>query len=287
LARIKEYPKWSQNHSYLGGGQGLIQVLPMSLGLLIAFLSHPAHNTAMYADQTVPKRYHGRTILNKPKGFNEKVVALTFDDGPEPLVTPLILKTLAKEGAKATFFVIGSYAKRHPDLVLKAVEEGHVVGSHTWTHKAKRTKKQSGPEIWWTAKSIHNATGIWPAVFRPPYGIDKAWPAKIARSEGYPSVLWNKSSADTARNATAGSVYWNAATNIRPGDIILFHDGPGKAHTAKAIPKIIATYKKHGYEFITIPEMLRRWDSFASAQWAAKEAKRKKLALQKPKARSF
>jgi peptidoglycan/xylan/chitin deacetylase (PgdA/CDA1 family) len=264
-----------------------MQVPFMSFGFLIAFLNHsPVHNT-LYADQTVPKRYHGRTILNKPRGFNEKVVALTFDDGPEPSVTPLILKTLAKEGAKATFFVIGSYAKRHPDLVLKEVEQGHVVGSHTWTHKAKRTKRQSGPEIWWTAKSIYKASGVWPAIFRPPYGIDKAWPAKIARSQGYPSVLWNKSSADTARNATSGTVYWNSASSIRPGDIILFHDGVGKTHTAKAIPKVIATYKKHGYEFVTVPEMLRRWDAYATAQWAAKEAKRLKRAAQKPKARSL
>ncbi|MEQ1822764.1 MAG: polysaccharide deacetylase family protein [Fimbriimonadaceae bacterium] len=255
----------------------------MSLGFLVAFLSHPHLNTAFYADQSIPKRYHGRSILNKPAGFNEKVVALTFDDGPEPTVTPQILKTLEKEGVKATFFVIGSYAKRHPQLVLQTAQAGHVVGSHTWTHKANRSRQQAGPEVWWTAKTIYRATGAWPAVFRPPYGLDKGWTARIARAEGYPSVLWNKSSADTARNATAGTVYWNSATNIRPGDVILFHDAIGKAHTAAAIPKVIATYKKHGYEFVTVPEMLRRWDAFATAKWAEKYAKQKKLAATKPK----
>jgi peptidoglycan/xylan/chitin deacetylase (PgdA/CDA1 family) len=205
-------------------------------------------------------------VLNVPKGFKEKVVALTFDDGPEPKVTPKILASLERYEAKATFFVLGNYASRHKELVRKTAEAGHVIGSHTWSHPSKPTKKKAGPEIWKTAATIHAATGQWPSVFRPPYGLDKAYTAQLARREGYPSVIWNKSGADTARNANADSVYINATKWTKPGDIILFHDGPGKSFTAAAVPRILKTLNKNGYEFITVPDMLRRWDSFLAEQ---------------------
>lgn len=235
---------------------------------------------ASYADQTVPARYRGQKILNVPHGFNEKVIALTFDDGPEPKVTPKILATLRKYDAKATFFVLGNYASRHKDLILQTALEGHVVGSHTWSHPSKPTKKKAGPEIWKTASTIHAATGQWPSVFRPPYGLDKAYTAQLARREGYPSIIWNKSGADTAKRANADTVYFNATKRARPGDIILFHDGPGKSFTAAAMPRVLKTLKKNGFEFITVPDMLRRWDAFLAnkeraQQMAAAKVKKK------------
>lgn len=217
---------------------------------------------ATYADQTIPARYRGKKVLNVPKGFKEKVIALTFDDGPEPKVTPKILDSLDKYGAKATFFVLGNYSSRHKNILLDTALRGHVIGSHTWSHPAKPTKKKAGPEVWKTAKTIYMATGQWPSVFRPPYGLDKAYTAQLARREGYSSILWNKSGADTAKGANADSVYINATGNARPGDIILFHDGPGKSFTAAAVPRILKTLSKNGYEFITVPDMLRRWDAF-------------------------
>jgi len=219
---------------------------------------------ATYADQSVPVRYRGKKVLNVPKGFSEKVIALTFDDGPEPKVTPKILKALEAYDAKATFFVLGSYAKRHPAVLRETALQGHVIGSHTWSHPAKPTQKSAGPEIWKTAKAINEATGIWPSTFRPPYGLDKAYTAQLARREGYSSIIWNKSGADTAKGSTADTIYMNATLRARPGDIILFHDGPGKAHTAAAVPRILKTLKKNGYEFITVPDMLRRWDAFVT-----------------------
>lgn len=235
---------------------------------------------ASYADQSVPVRYRGKKVLNVPKGFSEKVIALTFDDGPEPKVTPKVLKALAEYDAKATFFVLGSYAKRHPAIVRETALSGHVVGSHTWSHPAKPTKKNAGPEIWKTANAIHTATGIWPSTFRPPYGLDKAYTAQLARREGYSSIIWNKSGADTAKGATEDTIYFNATKGARPGDIVLFHDGPGKAHTAAAVPRILKTLRKNGYEFVTVPDMLRRWDAFL-----AEKERRQKLADAKIKAK--
>lgn len=217
---------------------------------------------ATYADQSIPARYRGKKVLNVPKGFKEKVIALTFDDGPEPKVTPKVLAALEKYDAKATFFVLGNYASRHKEIVRLTAEQGHVVGSHTWSHPAKPTQRRAGPEIWKTARTIYAATGQWPSVFRPPYGLDKAYTAQLARREGYSSIIWNKSGADTARHANADTVYINATKWARPGDVVLFHDGPGKAFTAAALPRVLKTLQKNGYQFITVPDMLRRWDAF-------------------------
>lgn len=250
--------------------------------LLAGQLAQPRLLPASYADQTVPARYQGKKVLNVPKGFKEKIIALTFDDGPDPKNTIKILDALDKYDARATFFVIGGYAKRHKDLVREAAMRGHVVGSHTWSHPAKPTKKSAGPEIWKTARAIYDSTGVWPSVFRPPYGLDKALTAKLARREGYPSVIWNKSGADCAKNADAGSVYYNATANARPGDIVLMHDGPGKAYTAAAVPKILKTLAKNGYAFVTVPEMLRRWDAFLTQKEKLAQANAAKVKKKLP-----
>lgn len=230
--------------------------------LLASVLHTGAGLPVAYADQSVPERYRGVKVLNVPKGFKEKIIALTFDDGPDPKNTPKILDALDKYNAKATFFVIGGYAKRHQGLVKEEALRGHVVGSHTWSHPSKPSKKRAGPEIWWTAKAIYTATGQWPSVFRPPYGLDTAQTARLARSEGYPSIIWNKSGADCAHNANEATVYYNSTGYAHPGDIVLMHDGPGHWFTAAAVPGILKTLDKNGYKFVTVPEMLRKWDEF-------------------------
>lgn len=249
---------------------------------LAGHLAKPRTLPATYADQSVPARFQGKKVLNVPKGFKEKIIALTFDDGPDPKNTLKILDALDRYEAKATFFVIGSYAKRHEELVRLTAERGHVVGSHTWSHPAKPTKKTAGPEIWKTAKAIYESTGVWPSVFRPPYGLDKALTAQVARREGYSSVIWNKSGADCAKNANSDTVYINSTAYARPGDIVLMHDGPGKAYTAAAVPRILKTLSKNGYKFVTVPEMLRRWDTFIAEKERVAQANAAKVKKKMP-----
>lgn len=245
----------------------------VSLLLAIGALNHPhttAFKTYLYADQSVPERFVGRNALNKPRGFKEKVVALTFDDGPDPRNTPKVEKYLAKYDAKATFFMIGEYASRHQNLVREVAEHGHVVGSHSWSHPAAPKKNVAGPEVWKTARTIYSATGVWPSIFRPPYGIQSSWTAKIARIEGYGVILWNRSGVDTVKGATANEIAYRVL-KAGPGDIVLMHDGPGKQETVKAVPRILKALQKRGYRFVTVPDMLRRWDAFL----AEKERKSK------------
>lgn len=220
---------------------------------------------AALADQSVPERYRGRTILNKPKGFKEKVVALTFDDGPDAKNTVKICGAFAKHGGKATFFVLGSYAARQPKLVRYVAVRGHVIGSHSWSHPSATTSKTAGPELWKTAHAIHRATGVWPSVFRPPYGIMDGKLAKAARTEKYGVVIWNRSGADAVGTPTSSEIA-ERVLKAKPGDVVLLHDGPGKAATAKAVPAILKGLSKKGYKFITVPEMLRKWDAYLKSK---------------------
>lgn len=224
------------------------------------------------ADQSIPERYRGKNVINKPKGFNEKVIALTFDDGPHPQNTPQVLNQFDRVDGKTTFFVVGTMAKANRRLLNDMAMRGHVIGSHSWSHKAAPTDKEAGPEIWKTARAIYDATGQWPSVYRPPYGIIDNRTSKVARQDRYGVILWNKSGADASSKATAKSIAQQVIGTAKPGDIVLLHDGPGKANTTiKALPTILDGLKKQGYSFITVPDMLRRWDAHVVRQAKTKK----------------
>lgn len=223
------------------------------------------------ADQSIPARYRGKNVINKPKGFSEKVIAITFDDGPHGKNTPQVLAEFQRVNGHTTFFVIGSLIKSRKALLNDMAQRGHVIGSHSWSHKAAPTAKEAGPEIWKTARAIHEATGQWPSVYRPPYGITTNRTSKVARQDGYGVVIWNKTGADTSSKATAKSIAGLVVSGAAPGDIVLLHDGAGKTDTTiKALPTILDKLKAKGYSFITVPDMLRRWDEFLIKQEAKK-----------------
>lgn len=237
--------------------------------MIFAFLGCAVSNlqaiTLPYADQSVPVRYRGGLILNKPKQFTEKVVALTFDDGPDAKTTPSVLHTLKVHGVKATFFLIGQNAKRHPELVLQEAMDGHVVGNHTWSHPAKPSPGVATMQVDRTAKAIFDATGQYPTLFRSPYGIQKSQSNLYARAKGYTSVLWDVVGPDTTKAPDTKTIVASVLSHVHPGDIVLFHDAYGKTYTADALPKIIAGLKANGYACVTVPELLRKWDSHVVA----------------------
>lgn len=227
-----------------------------------------------YADQTVPARYLGKLILNKPVGFSEKVIALTFDDGPDPKNTTQVVNAFAKNGGgKATFFVIGQYAAKHPDIVKWTADQGHVIGNHTWAHPANCSPARAKVEIDRTDWAIYNATGRRPTTFRPPYGIRTSATSRLAMQRGVPSVLWNRLGPDSVQHPSESVIVNTVLSQASPGDIVLFHDGPGKHATANAIDRILPALVQRGFTFVTVPDMLRRWDAFLTDQ-AAKKAEK-------------
>lgn len=212
--------------------------------------------TSLKSEMKIPIAYVGKTILNNPK-VNEKVIALTFDDGPSPYTTPSVLSALRKYKAHATFFVVGQMVSHREKILKQMAKEGHIIGNHTFSHPYHPDMEKAKFEVQKTNRMIYDAIGVFPTLFRPPGGVMDSWSAKIAKTKGLASVIWTGSSADTATKSS-DVVYRNVISASHPGAIILMHDV--KPHTAQAVPRILATLKSKGYRFVTVPEMLKIWN---------------------------
>jgi peptidoglycan/xylan/chitin deacetylase (PgdA/CDA1 family) len=209
----------------------------------------------------------GRVVNHRIRFFPQRLLALTFDDGPSADVTPRILKTLADHKAHATFFVLGAHARQHPELLRRMIVEGHAVGSHSYSHPAKASPQQAAQELNKTEAAIRAAIGRSPTLFRPPYGIMKGNLARQALARDYTVVLWTISSADT-RPISPQVIANNVIHTPNPGDIVLIHDGPGHTSSANALPQILDELGRAGYRFVTIPELIAAWDA-----WSKKTAR--------------
>ncbi|MFM7320528.1 MAG: polysaccharide deacetylase family protein [Armatimonadota bacterium] len=207
--------------------------------------------------QPDPARSHafapGRRFAGPRRGLREKIVALTFDDGPDPKRTPLVLDALKAAGAKATFFVLGHKVAKHPDLVRRMVDEGHVVGSHSWSHPANTSPEQARDELDRTHKAIRDACGVDVVWFRPPYGIFTGNLEAYAKVRSYRTILWSVDTQDwkyldAARTAVI------AGERTRRGDVVLMHDI--HQSTADAVPVLLKSLARRGVASVTIAELL-------------------------------
>lgn len=196
---------------------------------------------------------------------HEKLIALTFDDGPSDIWTPKILDELRKAGVKATFFMIGEHAEKYPLVARRVAQDGHEIGNHTYDHGALLyyTKDELKETIKKAEAIIKKATGVTAKYFRPP----KAWLSKREKKKikemGYEIILWSLNSKDWV-NFDDKYIIRYILSNIRSGDIILFHDSGGffakeggnRWETVLAVPRLIEKLKERGYKFVTITELL-------------------------------
>jgi peptidoglycan-N-acetylglucosamine deacetylase len=222
----------------------------------------PVVKLAPVITSTLPLRYQGKAFTGAKEGFTEKVVALTFDDGPWPVSTLAILDILQKENIKATFFCLGRSIHNHPELLQSVAQAGHVLGNHSWNHPYSRmSPKVAQAEIDNTTNLMIQTVGIKPELFRPPGGKLSNGLATYAASRKYGIILWNDLSGDDQRKTTPEMEIKNVLNNVRPGAVVLMHDGGGKHPTVQALPKIIAGLKQKGYSFVTVPELLQMEDA--------------------------
>jgi len=196
----------------------------------------------------------------------DKIVALTFDDGPSPLWTPRILDELKKSGVKATFFMLGDHVQKYPDVAKRVAEEGHEIGNHTYDHHVLIYYKMEEleKELRDTEKIIKDVTGKTTEYFRPP----KAWlttqEKEKIKAMGYKIILWSLNSKDWVSFDDKYIIRY-ILRNIQPGDIILFHDSGGvfsteggsRKETVLTIPKLVEKLRAKGYRFVTITELLK------------------------------
>ena len=182
-------------------------------------------------------------------------VAITFDDGPHPKYTPKILAILKQYDTKATFFVVGEMAENYPDLVRAELAAGHSVGNHTYHHVdlTQIPPAYIAAELKACGVVLSQMGKRPPHLFRPPGGNYNDEVARVAKALGYISVLWTNDPGDYASPGT-NVIETRVIDRIRNGDIILLHDGIRQ--TIDALPRILRYLQSHGYETVTVDEML-------------------------------
>ncbi|MBW4628959.1 MAG: polysaccharide deacetylase family protein [Brasilonema octagenarum HA4186-MV1] len=206
---------------------------------------------------TVEPQFLGATITAAKLTPKEKLIALTFDDGPWPISTVQVLDILKQNQIKATFFVTGQNVKNYPDLLKRESAEGHVIGNHTWHHRYQFLNPQAAAnEIDHTADLIYQITGVKTNLFRPPGGFMHNKVTAYAKNSNYTIILWSSDSVDYSRPAIPKLIN-NVFKDAKPGGIVLMHDGGGnRSKSVQALPAIIDNFRKQGYRFVTIPELL-------------------------------
>ena len=187
---------------------------------------------------------------------NIKAVSLTFDDGPDGLVTPMVLDILKENKVKATFFIVGSKAEKHPEILERIDREGHIIGGHSYTHhfffdllSSRRMKL----EMKHTAEVIFNITGKKIRLFRPPYGVTNPTVARVVKDLKLISVGWSLRSKDTM--IEDDSVLLKRIQNsLKPGDVLLMHDS--KARTVNRLKALIKYLQDQRYTVAEIDQLL-------------------------------
>lgn len=188
---------------------------------------------------------------------DNKVIALTFDDGPHPKETDEVLDVLKKYNVKATFFIAGKHANWYPKPLIRANQEGHEIGNHTFNHYDinKLSAEQLEKEIIKCEEVLEKVIGKKTNLFRPPYGsYNKEVLESIARKHNYKIVLWTTVDAKDWQNPKAHEISDTIINNAKNGDIILLHDYATE-NTVEALDVLIPKMIEKGYKFVTISEL--------------------------------
>ena len=240
------------------GAVGAAGFSPLSLGVPAAFLL--ALLTDGVARPTSSLFYP--TVSHGPRTHDR--VALSFDDGPDPEVTPAVLDALAEHGARATFFAIGRLLEAHPRLARRIAAEGHELGNHSWRHSRWQNffgAAAQAREIAHGARAIAAVTGRSARpLYRPPIGLKSPPFARAAYQSRLTLIGWSLRSRDT-QTADPERIAARVLRRIRGGDIVLLHDGhdqPGRHRPAcaQAVPLILQGLREKGLECATVSDLL-------------------------------
>jgi peptidoglycan-N-acetylglucosamine deacetylase len=231
-------------------------------GLAATAVSATVAVAAGYQSMAPTGQWYGKTFTGLARPSRQ--LALTYDDGPNDLHTQRLLEVLAKHTVHATFFLIGNYVKQRPALAREISQAGHVIANHTFTHPLLifKSEKEIRRELLDCRSAIEDAVGAHSNLFRPPFGGRRPGVLRIARDLGLHTIMWNVPGQDW-KALPAAEIERNIAKQVRGGDVILLHDGGharlgiDRSQTILATDHLVEKYKKEGYEFVTIPQMMR------------------------------
>ena len=186
---------------------------------------------------------------------NENVLSISFDAAWGRANTEGILNILDQYDVKTTFFLVGFWAEKHPDLVAELVARGHEIGNHSATHPhmAQLTDAKIREELRQCSELVRSITGKPTTLFRPPYGEYNDSVVRISREEGYECVQWNVDSLDW-KNISAQDMISRCTKNVNPGDIVLFHND--SKYILEALPQILEILKNGGYDFVKVSDLI-------------------------------
>lgn len=196
---------------------------------------------------------------------NDTRIALTFDDGPHSVFTPRVLDVLRARGIKATFFVVGRHVRRHPELARRIVEEGHEVACHADSHSRWTPwfrPRRMDRELRDCLDSIHNAAGVTPRLYRPPFGIRSLAHRGVAARSDLVVIGMARRGLDRQRGATGDGVAERTVSRAKSGEVLALHDGdePGSVRTtcpaADALPVILDGLAMRGFTPVTVSELI-------------------------------
>ena len=186
---------------------------------------------------------------------DDKVLAISFDAAWGGSQTPALLDILDEYGVKTTFFLVGIWVERFPELVQEIIARGHEIGNHSTSHPemSKLSEGKIREELAVTSDRIEALTGVRPTLFRPPYGDYNDRVVTVSRAEGYECVQWSVDSLDW-KNRGVEELVRQATRKIAPGDIVLFHND--SQFIVEALPTILKTYQDAGYTIVPVSEIL-------------------------------
>jgi peptidoglycan-N-acetylglucosamine deacetylase len=185
--------------------------------------------------------------LELERRVDRPAVVITFDDGPHAQGTPAVLEELARRGATATFFLVGEQVVQRPSLAREIVAAGHEVAVHGYRHRLllRRRVAAVADDLDRAVDAIGIATGVWPTLYRPPYGILSSGALAHVRARGWRPLLWSTWGRDWERRATPEAIARRATRGLRAGDVVLLHDSDAYSsadswrRTAAALPSVL------------------------------------------------
>ena len=246
----------------------LICAVMILIGISIRNMSNEKIETGKF--DNINNEYDG--LIIKCGSTDEKVVALTFDDGPDETFTPQILDILKKYNIKATFFVVGEKVGYNKKLINREIDEGKEIGNHTYTHinVSKNGYNKIKKEIVDTQDAIKSVTGIYPKLFRPPYRAISKDMCEIIRQNDMNIVLWSYVDARDWSNPGVSSIVKTIEDGVQNGCIILLHDynkvRTSKSQTIEALEIMIPDLLKKGYKFVTVSELINHMEENKSKE---------------------
>jgi peptidoglycan/xylan/chitin deacetylase (PgdA/CDA1 family) len=217
--------------------------------LLLAGISHGESSKVAKAQDPPSSVFHGSR--------DYKIIALTYDDGPNSRFTPGLVEVLKKHKVPATFFWLGEQVERYPEQAKLVAEAGFEIANHTYDHSnpKKMSSAKLREQISSTQKLIEDTTGVTPTLFRPPYGAVNKDIRRLLSDMDLTNVMWSLDTEDWRSGCTKDDIVARVMTNIKSGDIILMHDR--NSRTTQATDELIPLLRKQGYIFVTVSDLIK------------------------------